>query len=102
MDFQTILKQINPETAKVFIDATFDVVNAFLLKAEENETAVPPSNVDYNAPHRGLKNDAPAGGWISDAEVRATLRKQVESMKVANWMDGFLTAIKLLVAIGAV
>jgi hypothetical protein len=101
MDFAAFAKKIDESTAKAFVDATFNVVHAFLLKAEEGGTAVPPEFTDYNTAS-GLTNNSPVSGWISDDEVRSVLRKQVEAMKVANWVDGFLMAIKLMAMVGAI
>lgn len=98
MDWMKIIERIDPATARAFVAATRNVIDALLLEGERVRQAQGPAVRDYAAAE--LRRDAPAGGWISDEELRATGRRLAEALAAEKWVDGFAAAVKIMALLG--
>lgn len=93
MDLLSVIRRIDTETARAFVQAARHVVDAMLLEAERMEQTGTPTARDYNT--AALPRDAPAGGWLSHAELRQTARELSEAIAAEKWVDGVVLAIRL-------
>ncbi|MCG3127304.1 MAG: hypothetical protein CHACPFDD_02162 [Phycisphaerae bacterium] len=100
MNWAAIVKRIDPATARAFVSAARAVIDAMLIEGERVRQAQAPARRDYGS--AGLPADAPAGGWISDSEVRSAAQKMSEALAAEKWVEGVMFAIKALSALGAV
>ncbi len=98
MRIDELLKAIDAETARAFVQAARSVIDAMLIEAARIEETQTPAVIDYE--HAALSREAPAGGWISHAELRRTTQQMAEAMAAEKWVDGMLAAIRLLRVIG--
>jgi len=100
MDWQTVLRNVDAGTARAFVQAARHVIDAMLLEVARVQQAQTPAPRDYQ--QAGPSREAPAGGWISHEELRATTQRMAEAIAAEKWVDGMLFAIRLLAAVGAV
>jgi len=100
MDWATLLRQIDAGTARAFVAAARHVIDALLIEAERVQQTQTPAARDYNAAE--LSREAPAGGWLSHAELREAARRMSEALATEKWVDGFVAAVKLMAALGGV
>ncbi len=100
MDLKRVLGQVDARTAQAFVRASRNVFDALMLEAERVQEAGTPPPRDYAA--AGLSREAPAGGWLTHAELRETARKLTESIAAEKWLEGMCFAVRALSALGAV
>ncbi len=100
MDMTTLAERMTPQAARAFVSAARHVIDAMVIESERVRQAQGPGRTDYNA--AGLSHDTPGGGWISVEELRDSSRRLAESIAAERWTDGFLVAVKLIAALGAV
>lgn len=94
MNLQTLLRNVDAETARAFISATRHVIDALLFEmARVGETRTPGTKDYENAE---LSRTTPAGGWLSHEELRQTTQKMAEAVAAEKWADGVAFAIQLL------
>lgn len=98
MRINELLKAIDAETARAFVQAARSVIDAMLIEAARVEETQTPGVIDYE--NATLSREAPAGGWISHAELRRTTQQMAEAMAAEKWVDGMLAAIRVLRVIG--
>ncbi len=98
MNWQDLIRAIDPVTAKAFVSAVRNVVDALLVESERVEQTEPLATRDYN--RADLPRRQPAGGWLSPTELRASGRAMAEALAAEKWTDGFLAAIKLVCVLG--
>ncbi len=99
MTLNMALQQIDANTAQAFVRAARHVIDALLIEAERVRQVQTPGARDYLG--GGLSREAPGGGWISHEELRNTTQKLSEAISAEKWTDGLLTAIRLIVLLGA-
>lgn len=99
MDWRKVLEQIDAQTARAFVVAARRVIDAMLVEGRRVEQARGPAAHDYAS--AGLSRAAPAGGWLSDAELDAAVQRMGEAIAAEKWVDGALFAIRVLSAIAA-
>lgn len=98
MDLGNLLKQIDMQTARAFVSAARNVIDALLIEAERvGETQTPVAR-DYTA--AGLPREAPPGGWLSHEELRDTARRLAEAVATEKWIDGLVCAVQLFSVMG--
>lgn len=100
MDLRTIIERLDAGTVRAFVSAARYVIDAMLIEAEQVKQTQTPGVVDYES--AGLSREAPAAGWISDAELRRTTQQMSEAIAAEKWTDGAVFAIKALTALGGV
>lgn len=98
MDVQTLVRNIDAQTARAFVEAARHVIDALLIEAERVGQTQTPDVTDYE--HASLSRETPAGGWLSHAELRDTARRLSEAVAAEKWIDGLTCALKLLSALG--
>ncbi len=98
MDLQTIIGRLDAGTARAFVSAARHVIDAMLIEAEQIKQTQTPGAMNYES--ATLSREAPAGGWISDAELRRTTQQLSEAIAAEKWTDGAVFAIKALSALG--
>ena len=54
--------------------------------------------VDYGTAQVG--SVGPAGGWLSDGEVKAVAQRMTEAISAEKWFDGFVFAMQLVIMAG--
>jgi len=99
MELQTLLRGIDADTARAFVDAAREVLDAVLLEMARIEQTRTPAARDYRCAELGRA--APAGGWIGHEELRETTRKMAEALAAEKWADGVAFAIQLLTRVAA-
>lgn len=100
MDFQTIVRQMNPATARAFVQATRNVIDALMIEGARVREAHGPQPRDYE--NADFSREAPAGGWIATEELRATAQRMNEAIALEKWTEGFIFAVRLMSMLGAV
>lgn len=98
MDWLNALRQITPETARTFVEAARNVVDALLIDSQQVRELQTPPPMDYTT--AGLSREAPPGGWISDAQLQRTLQCMNEAIAAEKWLDGMLFAVRALSRLG--
>lgn len=98
MDLQSIVRNIDAETARAFVSAARHVIDAMLIEAERVRQVQTPDARDYN--EAALSREAPGGGWLSHAELRETAQRLSEAVAAEKWTAGFVCALRLLSALG--
>lgn len=99
MTLEQTLRQINPDTARAFVSAARNIIDALLIEARRIQQVQTPAPRDYTA--GGLPRTAPAGGWIADDELRAATQQMSEALALEKWTEGVLAALRALNLIGA-
>jgi hypothetical protein len=99
MTLQQVLELINPQTARAFVSAARNIIDALLIEAERVREAQAPTLIDYDA--AALSRTAPAGGWLATEELRVATQRIGEAIASEKWADGVLFAIRALNALGA-
>jgi hypothetical protein len=94
VNLKSLLEHIDAETARAFVSATRHVIDALLLEAARVEETRTPGTRDYDS--ASLSRTAPAGGWLSHAELRKTTQAMSEAIAAEKWADGVTFAIQLL------
>lgn len=100
MDWRMIIDRLDAQTARAFVSAARHVIDAMLIEAEQVKQAHTPAARDYE--NASLSREAPAGGWISDSELRQATQRMSEAIAAEKWTDGVVFAIKALSALGGV
>jgi hypothetical protein len=98
MDWQTLLKSIDADTARAFVTAARRMIDALLVEAERVHATQTPADRDYNAGE--LSRATPPGGWLPHEELREAARRMGEAIAAEKWTEGLLTALKLLFVLG--
>lgn len=98
MDWIQLLQRIDREAARAFAGAARNVIDALLIEAERVQQAKTPEVRDYRS--AGLSRTTPAGGWISDSELRRTSQELSEAIATERWVDGAVAAVRLLGRMG--
>ena len=98
MDWKQLARAIDAETARAFVGAARNVIDAMLIEAQRVAQTKTPQRVDYNT--AALPDATPAGGWISHEELRATSQRLAEAIATEKWIDGVVFAARMFAAIG--
>ncbi len=98
MQLQTLFRQVDAETARAFVVAARQVIDAMLIEARRIEQTRTPTPRNYD--DAGLPREAPPGGWISHSELRRVTQEMAEAIAAERWCDGVLAAVRLLSRIG--
>jgi hypothetical protein len=98
MDWQTLVKNINGDTARAFVTAARHVIDALLIEADRLQQAQGPVQHDYNAD--GLSRAGPPGGWLSHDELRDAVCRMSEAIAAEKWTDGVVATLRILVLLG--
>jgi hypothetical protein len=98
MDIATLVKGIDAATARAFVSAARNVIDALLIEGERVREAQTPAARDYEEAE--LPRGTPAGGWITHEELRATAQRLAEAMAAEKWTDGLLCALRLILVLG--
>ncbi len=101
MDWQTMVRSIDANTAQAFVRAARHVIDALLIEAGRVRATQTPGPRDYNDA-AALPRETPPGGWLSHDELRETARQMAEATAAEKWTDGLLCALKGLALIGGV
>ncbi len=97
---QEILAKIDPAAAKAFVLEVRRVFGA--LATPVGAAGTPPEapgNVDYTTAQ--VTAGRPAGGWLSDAEVRNVAQRMTEAIAAEQWEKGLTIAIAFLATVAA-
>lgn len=98
MNLEAVLKQLDANAARAFVTAARHVIDALLIEGQRVAQAQPPTPRDYTTAK--LSSPSPAGGWLSDEELRGAAQRMAEAMAAEKWVEGALFAIRLLSALG--
>ena len=100
MDIIELVKRVNPETARAFVNAARHVIDALLIEGQRvRQAQTPERRVYYEAE---LPRRTPAGGWLSHEELRETAQRLAEAIALEKWTDGLALALKLFGGLGGV
>lgn len=94
MDIAAIAERVDARVAQSFVRAAFNVLTAMTAEVTRAKPARPPGQRDYNA--AGLSREGPAGGWISDSELRAATQRISEAITTEKWGEGFMFALQAI------
>lgn len=100
MDVRRLLRDVDVETVRAFVNAARRVIDAMLIEKNRIAETRTPAPRDYESATSA--RETPSGGWISQDELRQTARELAEAIAVENWVDGAASAIRLLGGIGGV
>lgn len=98
MNLQTLLKSLDSETARAFVGAAKNVIDALLVEGQRVDQTRTPAPRDYGAAK--LSRTAPAGGWISQDELRQTTQRLSEAIAREKWIDGAAFVIQWFARMG--
>jgi hypothetical protein len=98
MDLMTLVKSLDAPTARAFVTAARHVIDALMIEGERIQQTQAPAPRDYNA--GALDRTAPAGGWLSHAELRDTTQRLSEAIAAEKWIDGVFWAVRALSFLG--
>lgn len=100
MNLEAILSRIDTASARAFVGGARRLIDAMLIEGQRVRQTQTPTGVDYTS--AGLQADTPAGGWISDEELRGATQRMSEAIAAEKWTEGVLFALKALSALGAI
>ncbi len=100
MNLAELVKSLDAQTARAFVQAARNVIDALLIEAARVEETQTPKTRDYN--RAGLDRSAPAGGWLSHSELRQTTQKVAEAMAAEKWTEGVMWTIQVLTQLGMI
>jgi hypothetical protein len=98
VDWQSLVKSIDRDTARAFVTAARHIIDALLVEAERVREAREPAGRDYNA--AGLPRAGASGSWVSHDELRATARRMAEAIAAEKWTDGVVATLQVLALFG--
>ncbi len=101
MDWQTMIQNIDANTAQAFVRAARHVIDALLIEAGRVRATQTPAPREYNNAAT-LPRETPAGGWLSHDELRETARQMTEAIAAEKWAEGLLCALRTLALMGGV
>lgn len=99
MNLEMIAKQVDMGTARAFVTAARHFVDALLIEGARVQSTATPGERDYNAAG-GLSRETPAGGWISNEELRSVTQRMAEAIAAEKWVEGALFAVRVLALLG--
>lgn len=91
MDWKAMVGQIDAATARAFVTATRNVIDAMMIEGQRIRQTAAPSTHDYASAE--LDRSAPGGGWLTDEELRAATQRMSEAIAAERWADGVLFAV---------
>lgn len=100
MDLKKLADAINAETARAFVHAARNVIDAMLIEAARVEQTQTPEKRDYDSAE--LSRSAPAGGWMSHTELRQATQNMAEAIAAEKWTEGVAFAVQVLAQLGAI
>lgn len=95
MDLARIAARVDERAARAFVNATWNVVQAMLVRAEEAQPAGTPQPRDYER-EAAFSRETPAGGWIAPQELRAMTQRMAEAIAAEKWVEGVVFAIQAI------
>ena len=98
MEFRTIVQQLNPATARAFVQATRNVIDALMIEGARVREARGPAPRDYEQAE--FSRTAPPGGWIAPEELRGVVQKMNEAIALEKWTEGFFFAVRAMSILG--
>jgi hypothetical protein len=98
MEWTTLARNIDANTARAFVQAARHLIDAMLIEGRRIEQTHTPRPRDYSA--ATLSREAPAGGWLSDAELHETTRRFAEAVAAEKWTDGVVFALRVFALLG--
>lgn len=98
MDFGTIVRQLDPATARAFVQATRNVIDALMIEGARVREAQGPQPRDYGRAE--FSRSVPPGGWIASEELRGVVQRMNEAIAFEKWTEGVLFAIRAMSMLG--
>lgn len=98
MDLVDVVKRLDGPTARAFVEPARNVVAALLIEAEQVQAQQTPPPHDYRSAE--LSRESPAGGWLAPSELRRMAQELAEAVAAERWVDGFVTAVRVLSGLG--
>jgi hypothetical protein len=98
MEWQSLVKNIDGETARAFVTAARHIIDALMVEAERVRETRGPGGRNYNAD--GLPRASAPGGWLPHDELRATARRMAEAIAAEKWIDGVVATLQVLALFG--
>ncbi len=86
------------EQARQFVLTVQRWIELGLLPPTKVGAGPVPGRVDYGTAKIG--SVAPAGGWLSDAEVKSAAQGMTEAIAAEKWFDGVKFAVQLVILAG--
>lgn len=97
---KAILRKIDAETARAFVGAARHLIDAMLIEGQRVRQSQSPGTIDYD--NASFSRSGPAGGWLSDSELRSATQKMSEAIAAEKWTDGVVFALRALSTLGVV
>lgn len=93
----TIAKGLSEQTLKGFVNAVNEIVKQ-IAGTPVGGVSTAPTPVDYA--HAEITVGVPPGGWLSVEEFRDASRRMTEAIAAEKWVEGFITAVQIMIMIG--
>lgn len=93
MNLIELANQLDVGTAKAFVQAARNVIDAMMIEARRVQQTQTPGTKSYATAE--LSRAAPPGGWISPTELAATQQRMLEAISAEKWADGFIAAMRV-------
>lgn len=100
MNLEMIARQVDMGTARAFVTAARHFIDALLIEGQRVKTTATPGGRDYNAAGSALSRETPAGGWISNEELRGATQRMSEAIAAEKWVDGAVFAARVIALLG--
>jgi hypothetical protein len=97
MDMKTaaaIASQIDESTAKSFVSAAWNVIQAAMVVRQQALAAETPGQTDYETAQ--LDRSTPAGGWLTDETLHSYTQRISEAIAAEKWEQGALFVLQFL------
>lgn len=94
MNLEAIAKRIDADSARAFVHAARNLVNAVMVEVARQKDVSGPTPRDYRS--AGLSSEPAPGGWISRGELDRACQQMSEAMAAEKWVEGVMAAVRAI------
>lgn len=97
---RNVAARLDGKSIAAFVHTARVVIDAVAAEREQALSESAPQPIDYATARHD--HAAPPGGPLSVGELRARSAEMVQAIAAEKWVDGFVSCLQLLAAVGAI
>lgn len=99
-NIEQVAQQMDPAVLQNFLKEIARIFDALVVPPAAAGAVRMPGGVDYTTAQPSVGQ--PAGGWLSDGEVRGAAQRMTEAIAAEQWVQGFVALARLIAMAGGV